>query len=116
MGVIAKNIIPAKQLEVAGATLGVLQYTANKCTTIIDKFTVTNTTVGAVTITLYLLPTSTTVPADRYKIVDVRNLDAHECIICNELIGHVLESGGTIWGYASAATSLTIRASGREIS
>ena len=44
MTVTVKNIIPRKQAEGAQTA----QYTATNCKTIIDKFTVTNTTAGAV--------------------------------------------------------------------
>jgi hypothetical protein len=49
-------------------------------------------------------------------IIDARTLVPDETYTCPELVGHVLENGGFISTLASAATSLTIRASGREIS
>jgi len=48
-------------------------------------------------------------------IIDARTIVPDETYTCPELVGHVLDSGGFISTLASAATSLTIRASGREI-
>lgn len=48
-------------------------------------------------------------------IVDSRAIAPDETYTFPELVGQVLESGGFISTIASAATSLTIRASGREI-
>ena len=48
-------------------------------------------------------------------IVDARSLAADETYTFPELIGQALEPSGFISTVASAATSLTIRANGREI-
>ena len=48
-------------------------------------------------------------------IVDARSIAPDETYTCPELVGQALESGGFISTIASAATSLTVRASGREI-
>jgi hypothetical protein len=48
-------------------------------------------------------------------IVDTRSLAPDETYTFPELVGQVLEPSGFISTIASAATSLTIRASGREI-
>jgi hypothetical protein len=84
------------------------------CKTIIDKFTVTNTTAGNVTISVNLV-TSGGSPGASNLIVDTRSIAPDECYTMPELVGQALESGGFISTIASAATSLTIRASGREI-
>jgi hypothetical protein len=110
MTVTVKNIIPRKQAE--GAQTG--QYTANNCKTIIDKFTVTNTTAGAVSFSCNLVASGGTAGASNL-VLDAKSLAAHECYTCPELVGQTLEAGGFISTLASAATSLTISASGREI-
>ena len=51
MTVIVKNIVPAKTVENAQTT----QYTATNVTTIIDKFTATNYSVTAATISVNLV-------------------------------------------------------------
>lgn len=110
MAVTVYNIIPRKQAENSQTT----QYTATNCKTIIDKFTVTNTTAGNVTISVNLVASGGSASASN-KVIDSRSISPQECYTCPELIGQVLENGGFISTIASAATSLTISASGREI-
>jgi P pilus assembly chaperone PapD len=110
MSVIVKNIIPAKQAENTQTT----QYTAVNCKTIIDKFTVTNTSANNVTISVNLVTTGGS-PSASNLIVDSRAIAPDETYTFPELVGQVLEPGSFISTIASAATSLTLRASGREI-
>lgn len=111
MAVTPKVLIPAKQAENAQTT----QYTATAVRAIIDKFTVTNTSAGNVSISVNLVTLAGAAGASNL-IIDTRTLVPDETYTCPELVGHVLEDGGFISTLASAATSLTIRASGREIS
>jgi len=110
MTVTVKNIIPRKQAENAQTT----QYTATSCKTIIDKFTVTNTTGGAVAFSANLVISAGSAGASNL-IVSAKSIAAGECYTCPELVGQTLEPGGFISTLAGAATSLTISASGREI-
>ena len=110
MTVAIKVLIPAKQAENAKTT----QYTATNCKAIIDKFTATNTTAGNVTISVNLV-TAAGSAATSNLIVDARSLVPDETYTFPELVGQALDSGGFISTVASAATSLTIRANGREI-
>jgi P pilus assembly chaperone PapD len=110
MTVSIKVLIPAKQAESSQTT----QYTAVNCKAIIDKFTVTNTTAGNVTISVNLV-TSGGAPAASNLILDTSAIAPDETYTCPELFGQALEPGGFISTIASAATSLSIRASGREI-
>jgi hypothetical protein len=110
MTVTVKVLIPAKQAENTQTT----QYTATNCKTIIDKFTVTNTTAGNVTISVNLVTSGGSAGASNL-ILDTRSIAPDECYTCPELVGQALESGGFISTIAGAATSLTIRTSGREI-
>jgi hypothetical protein len=110
MAVTVKVLIPAKQAEATQTT----QYTAVNCKTIIDKFTVTNTTAGNVTISVNLVTLAGSAAATN-RIIDTRSIAPDETYTCPELVGQALEPGGFISTIASAATSLTIRASGREI-
>ena len=110
MTVTIKNIIPRKQAEAAQTT----QYTAANCKTIIDKFTVTNTTSGAVTFSVNLVALSGTAGAANL-VISGKSIAAGECYTCPELVGQTLENGGFISTLAGAATSLTISASGREV-
>jgi hypothetical protein len=110
MTVSIKVLIPAKQAENSQTT----QYTAVKCKAIIDKFTITNTSAANVTIGVNLVTSGGSTGADNL-IMDTRAIAPDETYTCPELVGQALEPGGFISTIASAATSLTIRASGREI-
>jgi 3-deoxy-D-manno-octulosonic acid (KDO) 8-phosphate synthase len=110
MSVLVKALIPAKQAENVQTT----QYTAVNCRTIIDKFTATNTSAVNVTISVNLVTSGGTAGVSNL-VVDTRSIAPDETYTFPELVGQVLESDGFIATIASAATSLTIRASGREI-
>ena len=110
MAVIPKLLIPAKQAEAVQTA----QYTATAVKAIIDKFTVTNTSAGNVTLSVNLVAASGTAGVSNL-ILDTRAIAPDETYTCPELVGQVLEAGGFISTLASAATSLTIRCSGREI-
>ena len=110
MAVTPKVLIPPKQTEDAQTT----QYTATAVKAIIDKFTVTNTSIGNVSISVNLVTVSGTAGADNL-VIDARTIAPDETYTCPELVGQVLEAGDFISTLASAATSLTIRCSGREI-
>ena len=110
MTVTVKTIILAKQAENAQTT----QYTATKCKTIIDKFTATNTSADNVTLSVNLVTSGGSAGVSNL-IVDSRAIAPDETYTFPELVGQVLEPDAFISTIASAATSLTIRASGREI-
>ena len=110
MAVTVKNIIPRKQAENAQTA----QYTATNCKTIIDKFTVTNTSAGAVTFSVNLVASAGSASSSNL-VLSSKSIQAGETYLCPELVGQTLESGGFISTLAGAATSLTISASGREI-
>lgn len=111
MAVTLKVLIPAKQAENTQLT----QYTATNVKAVIDKFTATNTSGANVTISVNLV-TSGGSPGASNLIVDTRSIVPDETYTMPELVGQVLESGGFISTIASAASAVTIRASGREIS
>jgi len=110
MTVTVKVLIPAKQAENAQTT----QYTATNAKAIIDKFTATNTSAGNVTLSVNLVTSGGTAGVSNL-VVDARSIAPDETYTFPELVGQVLDAGGFISTIASAATSLTIRASGREI-
>jgi hypothetical protein len=110
MTVTVRVLIPAKQAENSQTT----QYTASNVRAVIDKFTATNTTTSNVTLSVNLV-TSGGSASSANLIVDARTIAPDETYTFPELVGQVLEAGGFISTIASAATSLTIRASGREI-
>jgi len=109
MTVVAKPLIDAKQMEAAQTT----QYTAVNCTTIIDKFTATNTNTTNALISVNLVTNGGSAGTTNL-VVDTRSIAPDETYTFPELVGQVLAAGGFI-STTGTATSLTIRASGREI-
>lgn len=110
MTVVVKTLIGSKQAENAITT----QYTATNCKAVIDKFTATNTSANNVTIDVYLVSSGGAAGVSNL-IVDARAIAPDETYTFPELVGQTLEPGSFIATNAGAATSLTIRASGREI-
>lgn len=110
MAITVKKLIPSKQAEAAETT----QYTAVNASAVIDKFTGTNTSGGAVTLIVHIVPFGGTAGVSN-QISSTKSLAANEVYTFPELVGQVLASGEFISTIASAATSITIRASGREI-
>lgn len=111
MTVTAKVLVPPKQLENTATT----QYTATNVKAIIDKATVTNTSASNVTLTVHLV-TSGGSAGNSNLIIDAKTIVPDETYLCPELVGQILEPGSFISTTAGAATSLTMRVSGREIS
>lgn len=110
MAVTAKVLVPPKQLENAQTA----QYTATSVRAIIDKATITNTSAANVTVSVNLVTVSGSASSSNL-IIDSRTIVPDETYLCPELVGHVLEAGGFISTIAGAATSLTMRVSGREV-
>jgi len=110
MAITLKNIIPRKQAENAQTT----QYTATNCKTVIDKFTVTNTTGSAATFSVNLVASAGSAGAANL-VLSNKSIAAGETYNCPELVGQSLEAGGFISTLAGTASALTISASGREI-
>ncbi|MCH9839314.1 hypothetical protein K0U83_26870, partial [bacterium] len=90
------------------------QYTATNVTTIIDKFTATNYSAGAVTLSVNLVTGGDTA-GNQNLVVKTKSLAAGETYTFPEIVGQSLAPSGFISTIASAATSISIRASGREI-
>ena len=110
MAVTPTVLISAKQAENSQTT----QYTSTNAKTIIDKFTVTNTTGTAATIGVNLVPEGGSA-SDSNLVLDAKSVPANGTYTCPELVGQILEAGGFISTIAGTATALTIRASGRVV-
>ena len=110
MTVTVKVLVPPKQMEATQTT----QYTATNAKAIIDKATVTNTDTVNRTFSVNLV-TSGGSAGNANLVIDDRTVVPGETYLCQELVGQALESGGFISTIASAATALTIRVSGREV-
>jgi hypothetical protein len=111
MAVNISNIIPAKTAENTQTT----QYTSNGVQTIIDKFTATNYSASAATISVNLI-TAAGSAGDSNLIVKTKTLQPAETYTFPELVGHVLPLGGFISTIAGTASAINIRASGRLVS
>jgi len=111
MAVNVKVLIPAKIAENTQTT----QYTATNVSAIIDKFTATNYSASAATISINLV-TQFDSSGNQNLIIKAKTLLPSETYTFPELVGHVLQSGGFISTIASAASSINIRSSGREVS
>jgi hypothetical protein len=110
MAVTVKTLIPPKQAEDSQTT----QYTASGCRAIIDKFTATNTSGSNVTLSVNLVSSGGSSDASNL-IVDARSIAPSDTYLCPELVGQVLEPSAFISTLAGAGSSLTITASGREV-
>ncbi len=111
MAVSISNIIPAKTAEATQVT----QYTSNGVQTIIDKFTATNYSVSAATISVNLVTAAGSAGNDNL-IVKSKTLQPSETYTFPELVGHVLPASGFISTIAGTASAINIRASGRLVS
>ena len=110
MAVTVKVLIPAKTAENTQTT----QYTATNVTTILDKFTATNYGATAATISVNLVTVAGSA-ANGNLITKTKTLQPAEVYTFPELVGQVLGPGDFISTIAGTATSINIRASGREV-
>lgn len=110
MTVTVKVLIPAKTAENTQTT----QYTANGVTAIIDKFTATNYSASAATISVNLV-TSAGLVGNSNLITKTKTLQASEVYTFPELVGQILSPGDFISTIAGTASAINIRVSGREV-
>ena len=109
MTVTVENIIPAKDAEIVDTA----QYTSTNVKTIIDKFTATNVSAGALTLSVNIVPKAGSA-SNSNLIIDAQSIAVNETFTFPGLVGHTLTIDDFISTNASA-TGLTIRASGRVI-
>lgn len=110
MTVTVKVLVPAKIAEATQQT----QYTANGVTAIIDKFTATNYSATAATLSVNIV-TNADSAGNQNLIVKTKTLQAGETYTFPELVGTAIEPGGFISTIAGTASAINIRASGREV-
>lgn len=110
MAVTVQVLIEPKFAESSQTT----QYTSDSLITIIDKFTATNTSVGAYSISVNLVQTGTSA-SDTNAIVKTRVLLPNETYTFPEIVGQVLGKGDFISTLASTSSVINIRASGRLV-
>lgn len=109
MAVTPKRLVSGSQLAAAAGTL----YTATNVKARIDAMAITNTTGGAITATVHLVPSGGTAGVTNC-VLSARSIAAGETLIVSGAIGQWLEAGGTIQALASSATSVVMVASGIE--
>lgn len=110
MTVTVKVLVPAKYAENSQTT----QYTATGVTTIIDKFTATNISASAATISVNLVTTAGSA-GNTNLITKTKTLQPSEVYTFPELVGQVLSAGDFISTLAGTASAINIRVSGREV-
>jgi uncharacterized protein involved in outer membrane biogenesis len=110
MTVSVKLLIPAKNAEASQTT----QYTAAGVTALIDKFTATNYSASAATISVNLVTAADTA-GNQNLIVKTKTLQAGETYTFPELVGSALAPSGFISTIAGTASAINIRANGREV-
>ena len=110
MTVSVKVLVPAKTVENSQTT----QYTATGVTAIIDKFTATNYSASAATISVNLV-TAAVSSGNSNLITKTKTLQASEVYTFPELVGQVLGVGDFISTIAGTASAINMRVSGREV-
>ena len=110
MTVTVKVLIPAKTAENSQTT----QYTSTGVSTIIDKFSATNYSATAATISVNLVTAADTA-GNQNLIVKTKTLQPSETYTFPEIVGQVLAPSGFISTIAGTASAINIRASGREV-
>jgi hypothetical protein len=108
----AKVLISHQQVE----NTATLKYTSPPTGngTWVDKFTGTNTSGATATLSIWLVPDGG-VPGDDNLVVKEKSITAGGTDLLLELIGKFLDPGDSIHWEASAATSITAGANGREL-
>ena len=110
MTVTVKNLVPSKDVANSQTT----QYTATGVTTIIDKFTATNYSATAATISVNLVTLAGSA-GNSNLITKTKTLQPSEVYTFPELVGQVLGTGDFISTIAGTASAINIRVSGREV-
>lgn len=105
-----KRLVSGSQLTTSAATYYTVP--ANTTTTI-SACTLTNTTAGAVTATVYLVPSGGSAGVTNC-ILSARVIAAGESYNVGSAIGQTMPADGTLQALAGSATSITLVASGYE--
>lgn len=109
MAITPKRLVPGSQIAATATTY----YTATNVRARIDSFSLTNTTAGAITVTVHLVPSGGTADSTNC-ILSSYSIAAGQTYVPPGAIGQWLEEGGTLQASASAATSVALVVSGVE--
>lgn len=110
MAVTTKVLLDSKQLESSQTT----QYTAVNCRALITKVSIANNDTVNRTVSVHLVPPAGAASNSNRFLIN-KTIVPGEDYLCPELSGQILENGGFISTIASAASALTIRINGQEI-
>lgn len=111
MSIVAKALINSKFAGTAITT----EYTVPVGTrTIIDKFTVTNSSGSNESVTIYLVPSGSSALSSN-MLIKARTINAAAIDDLTQLQNQILAAGDTIQVVSSNSSAIVIRASGREI-
>lgn len=110
MTITSKVLVQGKYIENTQAT----QYTSSGCKSIIDKPTVTNVSTSPVTFSANLVPKGGA-PGATNLVIDEASLAPGATYLCPELAGAKLDEGDTLSMVASAASALSLRVDGRQV-
>jgi len=107
------NVTPAVLQAGAILTTSAVAYVTGLANvqTILKRTVFTNTTAGAITFTVYRVPSAGT-PVTGNIIIDVRSIAGNSTDLAPELSNMVLNAGDTIQALASAGTSINVFSSG----
>lgn len=106
-----KVLVPSKTAENSQTT----QYIANGVYAIIDKATALNYGAANAKISVNLISPSD-IAGSQNLITKTKTLLPGEVYTFPEIVGHGIQSGGSISTLADTASSISIRFSGREVS
>lgn len=109
----AKVLIPGTFVATGAATQLYLSPTAGKGTWI-DTATALNDNAAAQTVTIYRVPSAGAAGAVN-ALIKAKSIGIGATDLLPELRGKFLNPGDTIWAVASAASSISIDVSGREL-
>lgn len=91
------------------------EYTVAASTkTIVDKFTVTNVTGSAATLTVQIIPSGESV-GTQHTVIGSQSISANTTTDLSSLQNQVLTAGDIVRVAAGTASALVIRMSGREV-
>ena len=105
------TLVESKFVETAQTT----QYTANNVKAVIDAAVLANSGASGTFVSVNIVPAAGAAGASNLFIVS-RYMAPNDTYSCPELIGQVLRPSAQISAIANAASTITIRISGREIS
>lgn len=112
MALTLKKLVPGSELTASAATY----YTCPTGTRAkITHATATNHHASnGITMTVYLVPVGGSAD-DNTMVIDAMPVGPKETLTLSEIIGHVLEAGGTIQALAGSASEVAFHVSGAEV-